>query len=232
MRISSALLCLALAAPAGDDDVASLVRQAEEAAAEKRYDEASELFARAYQLEPSPLFLYARAQVERLAGRCEIAVVLFRDFLEAEDDPAARRPAEGHLEQCEKILAEREPPPAEDPPEPDPVPPPPSPRPWYTDALGGALSASGVVVAAVGFGLYGRARVLENNADESDNVQDYGDTIERASTLSQAGLALVGIGGAVLLGGVIRYAVVGTKNRKIKANAAVRPGGAGFVITF
>lgn len=176
----------------------------------------------AYALEPNPMLLYAWAQAERLAGSCARAVGLYRRYLETEPATEQRQLAEANLLDCEAEL----PPPPEPEPEPeiDPLPPddtvddPPSTdeptRPWHRDPTGGVLFGVGLAGAAAGGTLMGVARSQGAQAPDADVEDDYLATRARAERMNIAGIVTLGVGSALLLGGVIRYAVVASKARR------------------
>lgn len=209
----------------------------------KRWAEAAELFAEAYDEEPDPKYIYAAAQASRLAKDCAAAVPRYRTFLEVNDLPAAEADARENLEQCEAELDDEAatttttvggdqadvlpilPQKIEDKDEDrientigqpieQPVEQPPPRRRWYADPLGGVLLATGVVGLAVGGGLYGQARADERTAEESGREPIYEERINRAATLSRVAIGLFAVGGAALLGATTRYAVVGTRDKR------------------
>src|SRR3954454_12539824 len=89
-------------------------------AAERRYDEAAQAFAAAYELDHRKETLFAWAQVERLRGNCAAAVPLYRRFLSSADlTPAQNEAAALSIRRCEA-----EPEPRPEPPPPVAAPPP------------------------------------------------------------------------------------------------------------
>src|SRR4051794_6635491 len=87
-------------------------------AAERKYDEAAQAFAAAYELDHRKETLFAWAQVERLRGNCAAAVPLYRRFLTSADlTPAQSDAAALSIRRCE----------AEPEPRPEPPPRPPAP---------------------------------------------------------------------------------------------------------
>lgn len=79
--------------------------EASAAFATKDFDAASAALARAHALEPRPTLLYARAQAERLAGRCAIASPLYLDFLQTDPEPSTARLAQWNLSVCHAVLS-------------------------------------------------------------------------------------------------------------------------------
>jgi tetratricopeptide (TPR) repeat protein len=227
------LLLLALVAqPPVQRSVEQIAAEAEAAFEAKHYDEAAAAFADAFARQPHPGYLYARAQAERFGGHCREAIDHYREFIALAPGEGPVRDAQRNIDRCEEKLAleqpapEPEPPPASPPPPAaettparDPVDAAPRPRPWYRDPWGGVLTATGVAALAIGGGLYGRAVNDEKAARTADDVIVYADKIERASTLSRAGIAMFAVGGALTLAGIIRWAVVGARNRRSSRTA-------------
>jgi tetratricopeptide (TPR) repeat protein len=229
------LLVVLVSQPPVQRSVEQVADEAEAAFEAKRYDDAAAGFAEAFERQPHPGYLYAQAQAERFGGRCREAIEHYRNFIDLAPGEGPARDAQRNIDQCEKKLAleapepepEPEPPPTSTAPPPTEVstpvdaPPKPQPRPWHRDPWGGVLAATGLAALAVGGGLYGRAVADERDANRADDVDLYAEKIERASTLSRAGIALFAIGGTLTLAAVIRYAVVGTRPRRTRASALV-----------
>jgi tetratricopeptide (TPR) repeat protein len=236
--------------------VLALVGPAEDAAARAKkaydrgdFDAAAAALADAYAADPQPAYLYARAQAERFGGHCDRAVEHYRSFIETKPEAKAAAAAQTNLDECEAELAAAAPTPAPevtpaqspDPTvaqpiaeEPTPAPtdaPADPPRPWHRDPLGGALVGSGGLVLAVGIGLYAAAKADQNVAEGANDVGMYGDRIERAATLSRVAIPVMVVGGALLLGGVARWAVVAGRNKRAAA-ARVGVSPAGLALRF
>jgi hypothetical protein len=159
-----------------------------------------------------------QAELVRRQGRCEEALELYKRFLSenppAEDISAAERSMEECRAEVEPAPA---PPPAAVAPETDPPPPraaPPAPRRWYADPLGNGLFWPGLAVAAAGSGLLGAAHRNRAAAEDADSEPAYLDTLGAAPEMSAAGIALLSVGGALMLAGVIRYAVVARRAKR------------------
>jgi hypothetical protein len=87
-----------------------------------------------------------------------------------------------------------------------------APPPWWTDPAGGALVGAGAVLLATGIGLVAGAYVMRDAA-ESESHDRYVAGIGRAMTLERASIPLMSVGGALLLGGAVRYGLVARKRR-------------------
>lgn len=234
---------LAVAGPAKGE----AARRAEAAFEAGDYETAASAAEQAYAEEKDPVYLWVRAQAERFGGHCEPAIEHYRQFVEAVPQGQAADAARDNIAECEQALAAV---PDEPSSEPDPVDPlgplepegsgssptepgvDPSPEPspsdrgrrWYRDPWGGALVGVGVVALAVGGGLYGRARVDAREAEDATHVVTYGERIDRAVTLSRAGIPVMAVGGALVVAGVVRWIVVARRGAR-NDRAALRPGG-------
>lgn len=201
--------------------------QGEQAFADGHYQEAADAFARAYQRDPQIAYLYARAQAERLANHCEVAIELYERFLATEPDTTAELEARRNIAKCRSQLElERtpteptEPAPSDDsstlvPAVADSRPSDQSPpRPWYRDPWGGTLTGLGGVALITGVGLYGGALVTAGDAKDAASVDLYGQRIERAMVMGRAGIGVIVTGSALVLAGAIRWGVVSRRSAK------------------
>ena len=219
-------LFLCLAGPPGD------VAAGEKAWSEGRWDDASEAFAAAYERTNDPTYLYARAQAERKAGRCDTAVELYEAFVEQSPSAEAKTAAQGYIEECAETEEEPEPPepvpPPEAAPRPDPEPPPPdrgdAPRRWYRDPWGGALVGVGLAASVTGAVLVGVAYREAGAADGAGDDRAFGEALDRAQRLERGGAIALSIGGALIIAGVVRWALVGAASRRSQARLNLRWG--------
>ena len=228
------LLSVAAARPAAADPVRAMKPDARthfeaglEAYAAKDYQRAADELAAGHAIDPHPDFLFPWAQAERLSGDCASAVPLYRKVLDADVvDDDERRDVERLLEQCEAdapAAAEPAPEPAaEQPPErrdfvaattteveataPDSGPP----RPWYRDGWGAALTAGGAVGLAVGAGFLWSASRAEDDSGAAADLGTFIDDTDRANRNYTMGAVSIGVGAALLAGGIIRYALSGS----------------------
>lgn len=225
-----------------------------EAFAEGRYDDAARILERAYAATPEPPLLFAWAQAERYAGRCDVAVPLYRAYLDSappadvsalareaitacgEDPDRAAEPEAAEPEATEPAATE---PVVTEPAVPEPVD---RRRPAATDAWGHALTWPGLAVSGVGAGLLGEAHRRKAAGERAPTEQAYREAMAGAPGLSRAGIALLAGGGALVVAGVIRFAVVAARGRgdgRPGPRDAARPwyrraaiGAAGVVWTF
>jgi tetratricopeptide (TPR) repeat protein len=160
----------------------------------------------AYALEPHPELLYARGQVRRRLGECDVAIELLEAYLAAEnDDERKRADAKANIERCRATASPDDPPrspPAQDV----------RVRPWHRDPLGLGLSVAGVAVALAGAGF----TIAGYDADRgARTAASYGEFRERhgvATRNLRASVALYSIGGALLVAGVIRLAILASRS--------------------
>jgi hypothetical protein len=217
MSASSLLTLLLVAAGPAPDDPA---RRAEAAFTAGDYEAAASAAAEAHVATGDPKYLYAQAQAERFGGRCDLAVEHYRSFITLVPSSDATLAAQDNIAECEALLAAAPAPaPVEPlgPAEPEPADEPvdaPRPRHWARDPVGGVLVGAGVVVLGVGGGLYGQAKADERAAMRATDVVAYGERIDRAYTLSRVGVPVMIIGGALVVGGVVRWVVLARRNAR------------------
>jgi hypothetical protein len=217
------LLWAALAAEPSPDAEAGI-----EAFADGRYEDAARILERAYSTEPEPALLFAWAQAERYAGHCDVAVPLYRRYLDDEPPADVRALAREAIVACGEdpdraAEPQREPEPEPEPepevapePEPEPAPlPEPSPRRRTAarDPWGHALTWPGLAAAGVGAGLLGEAHRRRAAGEGAPDEQTYRDALRGAPVLSRVGVGLLVGGGALLAAGVIRFVVVAAQGR-------------------
>jgi hypothetical protein len=228
----------ARAAPTADEAeyVRDVVGRAAAHVERGRFEPALAVLDEAERTRPLPVFVYVRATIEERRGDCARAVSLYRRFLELdvadEDAEDARRGmtrcGEGPAPPVDEAM------PA-DPRDVDPTPAPAAssspdtppatpPRPWWTDPLGGALVATGVVGVGTGAALLGQSRADVRAASDATSLQRFDDRSRRALVLDRAGIVTIAIGSALLLGGAVRWAVVGTRFRRHAIAQRLGPG--------
>jgi hypothetical protein len=167
------------------------------------FDTASKELEAAYAIDPAPALLYAWAQAKRLGGRCSEALGLYQRFLDTKPTEAQVAATKTGIELCEKELAKA----------PAPPPPPPSPPPrddgppaWYKDPIGGALTVGGAAGLGVGLGFVIASRRSEARARDARFRDDFGELLDEATTRRRIGLISMGVGAALLGGGIYIYA--------------------------
>lgn len=198
---------------------------------ERRWTEAADAFTRAYALDPRSEYVFARAQALRFSGACEAAIAVYREFIALEPPKGAVDEAREHIEACGGDLDDA-PPPAEiataprsdpDPPvdapvravTPSPSPAEPEPRPkWWRDPTGHVLGWTGLSAAAVGTGFVIEGLARRQRGQDALDEQGYRDARRGGASLLHAGIPLLSVGGALVIGAVIRFAVVARARRR------------------
>jgi tetratricopeptide (TPR) repeat protein len=215
----------------------------------KDWDAAIREFEQAYALDPKPALLYATAQAYRFANRCGKAIELYRRYLTGKLTDTQIAAAKTGISLCEPKEAPAEPKPepriepkpepriklapseplARPAPEPS-IEPAPERRPWYTDGIGDALTAGGVVGIAVGATFLVMAGSSESAAKSAQFRDDFLRDLDDATQRKKIGWTSLGVGSALAVGGVLVYvlrdrghhdtAVVGTDGRAIYISGA------------
>jgi tetratricopeptide (TPR) repeat protein len=195
------------------------------------FEGARDAFEEGYKIEPDPLFLYGVGQALNQLGDCRGAI---RKYKKVEESPTAsnemRELAQAAIYACADKLAsddggdaeepedEPEDEPAEDDPsvgldEPveDPVveDAPPKGNRWYLDPIGDSLVAVGLVGTGAGVGLLVAAQVEQGK--DAASYEEFDDRQRKVRTFRIAGGVTAGIGGALLIGGIVRWILVGTR---------------------
>lgn len=234
-------LLLALAAPGqllSNPEAQAKLREAQEAFQEEDFDAAAAAVEAAYIIEPEPMLLFPWAQAERSRGNCEAAVALYSRFLDSDaqapDEMVTLATENRDLCQAEldeagddvivdddetsvvdEVLAEEDPEPP--PPEPVGTDDQPKAKAWYKDPVGGVLVGVGVAGVGAGVGLLAVASSRAKGASELDSHTDYLDARTGATSLRNGGAIALSIGGALVIGGVVRYLLVAKKNKAATA---------------
>lgn len=210
--IAHVVVALALTmAPARDPQAVA----GEAAFAEGRWDDASAAFDAAWRNSQDPAFLYARAQAERRAGRCKLAIVLYEQFVAAGVGPEGRAAAEQYIAECRALLPVEPPPPVVVPPPVDAPPETVTPRrPWHRDPLAAALVAGGGVALVAGAVLVPLAYRTAKRADDAPDDRAYADRFATASRLELGGAIALSVGTALVVGGIVRWAVLARRARR------------------
>lgn len=200
-----------------------------------RYAEAIDRFERGRAIDPRPEFLYAEGQAARKAGDCRKAIELYRRFVVEATTPAQIEAARLQITRCETELAAATPVPAE-----PPVTPPPAidatpaeaPRtrtrvPWYRDALGVGLIATSA--GALGTGTFFVLRSRRDLADEQGSYGEFETGLDARKRDGVIGLSLLGAGGALAVGAVLRFALW-PADVETSATVVATPGGAAAMV--
>lgn len=198
-------------------EIREMVQRAEAAYENEQWDSASRGFADAYAVDPNPDYLFARAQAERFAGRCNVSVKLWDQYIAVEKSPDRVREAKVFRAYCE-------PQPTTDPTAPV-VPRTTAPSagdraprstrsagPWFRDPVGGVLVATGGVSTVIGASVLGLALSRDRKAASADTEGGYVGEKDAARTPHRAGIVVLSVGGALLVAGVVRWAIVASRS--------------------
>lgn len=248
MPLLALLLSVSLAlAPSkllDDPKAQQLFEEAQQAFEQKDYATASARLEQAYLIEPAAELLYPWAQAERNLDRCESAIDLYEKFIDTHPSQRMVEAAEQNIARCKETLA------ANAPAEPPPVPaageddetapredtPPPrpkadpqrddAPRKVGRDPAGAVLvsvGAAGVIAGAVLLGIASKQAKKTSDAKDNSNYLDM-----RAAAMKQrnAGIAVMVVGGALVVAGAIRYGLLARKQKRTDVGVWVdRTGG-------
>jgi tetratricopeptide (TPR) repeat protein len=210
------------------------------------YTTAAEAFKAAYDEYPDPTLLYNLAQCERQLAHKQRAITLYHSYLREvpsapnadevkrlvaslEQDVAREQEERKQADAKTRALEEQRqqqqneqqaaivaPPVAESPP---------TARPWWKNPAGWTLVGVGVAAGAAGAGLLVAANNDQSNAPKAATLAGAHSLINEASTFRSAGYAMVGIGGASAVAGVLVLAIMPSR-WKMHAAIAPQPGGA------
>lgn len=238
------LVVLALAAPGqllSNPEAQAKFQEAQDAFRAEDFEAAAAAVEAAYIIEPKPMLLYPWAQAERNQGNCGAAVALYQRFIDSGPREDLASAAQGNLDRCQEELdaaAAAEEQIIEDDDdevveeiveddEPDPAPivvepttkddGQPKTKVWYKDPLGGALTGAGVVGLGLGVGLLAVGSSTAKKASDEDTQTGYEDQRSRATSLRNGGAIAASIGGALVVGGVVRYLLVTRKGKESTA---------------
>ena len=237
--LSAALVCSTGRASPEADTLASALSEAEAAVSDGRLDDASEALGRAYAVSNDPRHLYARGQIERTAGRCAVAIVLWESFLDTGPSANATAAAERSIAACKQEVEASAPPAPASPtsaapttatPDQERSPPPtvdhgsgapasdrpdqPMTSPWFRDPLGWTLVGVGVAGLAVGGTFVGLAYNANDGSTDAGSDVAFADERDRAQRREIIGTVGFALGAAAIIGGTIRLAVLRAKRRR------------------
>jgi tetratricopeptide (TPR) repeat protein len=201
----------------------------------KDYDRAVVEFEAGYALEPRKEFLFAWAQAERLRGRCAKAIDLYQRYIDSGPSESQMEAARVNQQRCREALAQPVPTPAPPPPPPSegsagdddrvgakvrgdgaagalgdrdgerrttsPA--------WWRDPWGAGLVGLGVVSLGVGLGYQLAAGTSEDAANRAATYDDYAHFLAESGDRRTVSAVAYGAGAALVVAGVVRYAIVG-----------------------
>lgn len=193
----------------------------------------------AYALDPDPAFLFAQAAGYQQLEDYERAIVLYERFLGSGPHPDQAQKAYERIQECRAAAEKEEPPPPtavanpvrpQEPAEPeqtarDDAPRDKDARPrrratWPRDVPGGVLLGVGLASGIAGGTMIGVGAARRMSADTESTEGAFRDQLRSSNTLQGVGIGLAVTGGALILGAVIRYALVA--RRSVPASVALR----------
>ncbi len=195
------------------------------------------MYRSSFELEANAVTLWGWAQATRQASGCRDAVPLYQRFTKMVDEGSpAYDVAREAIVDCATEMAEEDETPATVPDvdsgmdtgddgtdaiEPDTEAPDDDPprdrkqRPWHRDPLGGVLVGVGLGTVAAGAGVLIAAQV--QSSQQAPTYGMFAEQSDRIATMRIAGGVVLGVGAALLIGGVVRWAVLGTKQKRTSA---------------
>ena len=189
----------------------------------RRYREAAAAFAREYERDPQPALLFGRGQALLRSGDCFGAIESFEAFLETEPPEADANAARDQVTYCREIIEanskrdeeeETEPPPPviEQPVE--------RAEPWHRDRMGSIFVGIGSPVLITGAILYGGSFGIANG-DAPQQHTEHDQRQGRVRGMAATGLALLGVGTALVIAGAVRWGLLARRRTPRRAD---RPG--------
>lgn len=174
----------------------------------RQYSEASEHFAKAYEIEPLADLLWSWAQAERFAGHCVTAMGLYRKYEREAETASKASAARDMVALCEAQA---------------PV------TPWYKNKLGGALTAGGVVGVGLGITFLVLSSSSRDAAQGQVYLDDFEAKLDDATFRRRAGAISLGLGTAALAAGIVVYVRHGRERREQRTVTAGTDGRVVFV---
>lgn len=168
-------------------------------------------FAEAYQLDPRPQLLFSMARLQIELADYRGAIARYEQYLGTNPGPKASDAARRGIVEAQQ-KAGITPAPAKPEPEPKPLPPPAT-RPFYTDPLGDGLAAGGLIGGVTGLVLYLGARSDIDASEKVESLQAHMDLSDRAVRKRNYAVVAGAVGGALMVGAVVRWATLGKRER-------------------
>jgi tetratricopeptide (TPR) repeat protein len=201
----------------------------------QRYDDALVLFQRSYEEKQDPIFLFNIGQCQRQLGQYAAAARSYRTYVSQLPDAPNRDQAMRLAEKMDEADREAK---AKTPPTgvmslqaasaaaPDPAAAAPQavdrPARWYRSPLGWSLLGGGLVVAAVGGGLLSHGVDLDHQIASASSRAQAQDLANDRDRFRPAGIALLVVGSAAAVSGVIVFGVAAKRSRpQLRASADV-----------
>lgn len=214
------------------------------------YAGASEALGKSFELEADAETLFAWAQTERKLDHCDKAIELYDKLLTMKLPEENKEAVRVSIEECKAIIAaqkpaEPAPPPEPQPEEPDKAPPivdtkperSPSPpakegsSSRFADPVGGVLTGLGLVGVGVGVVFMIQGSAADKDKASAGSYNEYESLADKAESRGLYGVIGLAAGGALLVGGIIRYATVGGSKSENTVSGWVAPSGGGFALS-
>jgi len=212
------------------------------------YAGAAEAFGTSYGIEADLETLFAWAQAERQAEHCDQAIVLYEKLLKEKLPEANLKVVNEKLGECRQIVAANKPPPPEPTPDPQPAPqpeppqvqprpePPPQPQPppeghpsRWKDPIGLGLVTAGAIGLGVGGYFLASAKTASADSKSATNYFDALELKNRAESRGKIGVVSTIAGGALLVGGIVRFVMHESEHHAV--TGWVTPDGGGVLAT-
>jgi tetratricopeptide (TPR) repeat protein len=207
------------------------------------YSQAINEYKLSYAAASMPSTLYALGQAFRARGELEAALHFYQQYVAKSPSGKYRAAAEQHMQNLEQLIEQKrvaQNTPPRDVPSPqehretrsdvqpkrtatapaEPVNPPreaPAIVPWYRSSIGWGLSGSGLAVVIGGAGLLGASAARESDAATAASLDDHLRLADDASNFRAGGAAMIGIGGAAIVAGVVVFALEARKRPTLSA---------------
>lgn len=212
------------------------------------YAAASEALGASFKLEEDVETLFAWAQTERKLDHCDKAIELYDKLLTMKLPEENKEAIRVSIEECKAIVAAQKPEPEPvaqpEPEEPDKAPPmvdtkperSPGPPPdegspsRFKDPVGGVLTGLGLVGLGVGAVFMIQGSTADKDKASATSYNEYESLADKAESRGLYGVIGLAAGGALLVGGIIRYATVGGSKSETAVSGWVAPSGGGFAL--
>ena len=244
MRRLTAILCIAAAAPtlARADEEANIARSKaiwREGVIQYdlgQFDAAIKKLEEAYEIYPFPNILFSLGQAHRKIKSYEKAIHYFRSYLRYNPQASNRSDTEAIIKELDRLVAEQKasnerPPdtlhvPSPAPASTTPTKPAPPPAPveqqrWYQDPVALSLAGAGVVGIGLGTAFLIHSSGLSSDAGAEHDQIKAQSLHDSAGTFGLAGGITLGVGTALLAGGVVKMLLHNHASQETKVSVAL-----------